>query len=421
MMRGLGAVAAAGLLLTGCAGAIIPANVSRPPVARAEEPRAEESRAPAPKVRITPATPVAPAPVSTAVGATARSSGVIAAPQFPAIDDAAARRALTAFKISCPVVIKRNDLSGLTRPADWVPACRAAASTRNDEAVRFFTSQFEAVQIGDGKAFATGYYEPEIAGSRTRDAQHQVPIYGRPRDLVSVDLGEFSEKLKGRTLFGRIAGNDFVPYADRAAIEKGALAGRGLEIAWAADAVELFFLQVQGSGRLRQADGSVIRIGYDGQNGRDYTGIGKLMKDRGLLGPGQTTMQGIMDYIRAHPAEGAAIMRENKSWVFFRELTGPGPLGALNIPVTPRGSVAADVMFVPLGAPVILSMDRADASGLWIAQDTGGAIKGTNRFDTFWGAGDDARITAGGMAARGTAFLLLPKGTLARLAAEATP
>jgi membrane-bound lytic murein transglycosylase A len=199
------------------------------------------------------------------------------------------------------------------------------------------------------------------------------------------------------------------------------LAGRGLEIAWAGDAVEFFFLQVQGSGRLKQPDGQVIRIGYAGQNGRDYTGIGRLMKERGLLGPGQTTMQGIIAYIRAHPAEGTAIMRENKSWVFFRELTGPGPLGALNIPVTPRGSVAADVMFVPLGAPVILSMDRADASGLWIAQDTGGAIKGANRFDTFWGAGDEARMIAGGMASRGTAFLLLPKGTLARLAAEPTP
>ncbi|MBP7135280.1 MAG: MltA domain-containing protein, partial [Sphingomonadaceae bacterium] len=165
-------------------------------------------------------------------------------------------------------------------------------------------------------------------------------------------------------------------------------------------------------------DGSVMRIGYDGQNGRDYTGIGKLMRDRGLLGPGQTSMQGILNWLHDHPDEGRAIMRENKSWVFFKELTGPGPIGALGLPVTGNATVAADPSFVPLGAPVFLSMDRLEATGLWIAQDTGGAIKGSNRFDTFWGAGARARALAGGMAARGTAFVLLPLGTLARIAQE---
>lgn len=411
-MRGTGAVAAAMLLLGGCAGKIIPPSAgARPPaISPAEQPG-----------RIVAATPVAPLPVSAAPGTTARTSGVIAAPIVPVVEDSAAKRALAAFRLSCPALLRRADTSGLTRQGDWASACSAASAAREADARAFFQDSFEAVQIGDGKAFATGYYEPEIDGSRTRDARHQVPVYGRPKDIVSVDLGEFSDKLKGRSVSGRIAGNDFVPYFDRAAIEQGALAGRGLEIAWAADPVELFFLQIQGSGRLRLPDGSVMRIGYDGQNGRDYTGIGKLMKDRGLLGPGQTSMQGIMAWLRANPEQGAQIMRENKSWVFFRELTGPGPLGALNVPVTPRGTVAADVAFVPLGAPVFLSMDRADASGLWIAQDTGGAIKGANRFDTFWGAGDEARAIAGGMSARGTAFVLLPKGTLARLAAEPTP
>jgi membrane-bound lytic murein transglycosylase A len=417
-MRRWGLVAAATLLASGCAGTVIPRSASSPPpvvTSETERPATQQAR-------IVPAKPVAPTPVASAPGTTARTSGVIAASGVPPIDDAQARRALTAFRISCPaLLLKRADQSGLTRPGDWAAACNAAKSTRPEDARSFFLTQFEPVQVGDGKAFATGYYEPEIEGSRTRDAAHQVPVYGVPKDLVSVDLGEFTERLKGRSVTGRIVGGDFVPYHDRAAIEQGALAGRGLEIAWAADPVEFFFLQVQGSGRLRQPNGQVIRIGYAGQNGRDYTGIGKLMKDRGLLGPGQTTMQGLIAYIRANPAEGTAIMRENKSWVFFRELTGPGPLGALNVPVTPRASVAADVMFVPLGAPVILSMDRADATGLWIAQDTGGAIKGSNRFDTFWGAGDEARLIAGGMASRGTAFLLLPKGTLARLAAEPTP
>ena len=137
-------------------------------------------------------------------------------------------------------------------------------------------------------------------------------------------------------------------------------------------------------------------------------------------GPGQypSSMQGIMQYLREHPAEGAELMRQNQSWVFFRELTGDGPLGALEVPVRRESSVAADPNYVPLGAPVFLDVDRGEADGLWIAQDTGGAIKGTNRFDTFWGAGTEARTIAGGMSARGQALLLLPKGTLARLGAQ---
>lgn len=184
----------------------------------------------------------------------------------------------------------------------------------------------------------------------------------------------------------------------------------------------MFFLQIQGSGRLRAPDGSVIRIGYAGQNGRAYTGIGSVMRQRGLLGsgPGQYSgsMQGIMQFVRENPEAGDALMRENKSFVFFRELTGDGPLGALGVPVRRESSVAADPAFVPLGAPVWLRMERPEASGLWVAQDTGGAIKGANRFDTFWGAGDDARVIAGGMSSRGDALLLLPKGTLARLGAS---
>ena len=373
-----------------------------------------------PPSAIAPQTPVAPAAVTAPTGANAVSVGLVAAPPFEAspFDAISATRAIKAFRLTCPALVKRTDQSGLTRSDDWRNVCDMATRTPDGNAASFFAEQFELVQVGDGKAFATGYYEPEIAGSRERREGYDVPIYRRPADLIEVDLGQFSDALKGKKIRGRVNGQNFVPYADRTEIEEGGLAGRGLEIAWAADPVEFFFLQVQGSGRLRLPDGGVMRIGYDSQNGRDYTGIGKLMKDRGLLGPGQTSMQGIMAWLRANPEEGRAIMRENKSWVFFRELTGPGPLGALGYQVTARASIAADPAFVPLGAPVLLSMDRADATGMWIAQDTGGAIKGANRFDTFWGAGDEARATAGGMSARGTAFVLLPKGTLARLEAE---
>ncbi len=407
-------LAATAALLSACSGRLIP------PAANLPLPRAE-TRPADPVARPQASTPIASAPVATATGPTAKTLGVVAAPVAAAesFDAASAARALKAFRISCPSLVRRTDQSGLTRGEDWRSVCAAAAAASDASAGNFFKEQFDIVQIGDGKAFATGYYEPEIAGSRTRRDGYAVPVYKRPPELVEIDLGQFSDSLKGKKIRGKVEGQSFVPFADRGAIEAGALAGRDLEIAWAADAAEFFFLQVQGSGRLRLPDGSVMRIGYDGQNGRDYTGIGKLMRDRGLLDPGQASMQGIIAYLNANPAEGAAIMRENKSWVFFRELTGAGPLGALGLPVTPRGTVAVDPLFVPLGAPVLLSMDRIDANGLWIAQDTGGAIKGSNRFDTFWGAGDAARATAGGMSARGTAFVLLPKGLLARLQAEA--
>lgn len=286
--------------------------------------------------------------------------------------------------------------------------------------MKFFERHFETVRVGTGEAFSTGYFEPQIAGTRERRSGYDAPVYGLPGDLTRAKQGDAEKLSSGRMLRGRYnAQGALVPYYTRGEIEDGALAGRGLELAWAADPVEFFFLQVQGSGRLHGPDGSVMRIGYAGQNGRGYTGIGRLMRERGLLGdgPGQHpgSMQGIMQYLRDKPEAGRALMRENESWVFFRELTGDGPIGALGVPVRRESSVAADPKFVPLGAPVWLDLDRGEADGLWIAQDTGGAIKGANRFDTFWGAGDDARRIAGGMQGKGKALLLLPKGTLKRL------
>ena len=407
-MRRWGIVAFA-LLLSACGARIVPPPASpsyRPPVGPVRQP--------------VPATPLPPVAGATTPGAgTAATAGLVAGPPISSlpIGDAAASRALAAFRLSCPALLRRTDTSGLTRTADWQPACDAARTVDPATARAFFAQWFESVQVGDGKAFATGYYVPEIAGSRDRRAGYDTPIYGRPDDLVDVDLGQFSADLKGKKIRGRVAGNSFIPYFDRAAIEQGMLGRHAPIVAWAADPIEMFFLEVQGSGILRLPDGGTMRIGYESQNGRDYTGIGALMRQRGLLASGQASMQGITQWLRDHPDQGRDIMRENKSFVFFRELDGP-PLGALNLPVTARVTVAADIRFVPLGAPVVLSMDRADAGGLWVAQDTGGAIKGANRVDTFWGAGDEARAIAGGMTAHGTAFLLLPTGTLARLQAE---
>ncbi|TCM39383.1 MULTISPECIES: murein transglycosylase A [Novosphingobium] len=383
-----------------------PKGASRPPV----KPPVHR---PAPK-------PPAPPQPGSAILAGVKAGPSVSSLPLGAADAAAA---LASFRESCPRVTVRQDASGLTRPADWRQACAAAASWGAKPAAQFFASYFETARIGDGKSFATGYYEPEIAGSRLPVPGYAVPVYAMPGDLVRAKAGDAAPTSNGRMPLGRYDGNgQFVPYYERAAIEQGVLAGKGLEIAWVADPVEFFFLQVQGSGRLRAPDGSVMRIGYAGQNGLPYTGIGGVMRDRGLVGsaPGQYSgsMQGIIQYIHDNPRDGQALMRENKSWVFFKELKGDGPLGALGVPVRAHASVATDPRFVPLGAPVWLRLDRREATGLWVAQDTGGAIKGANRFDTFWGSGEQARLTAGGMSGRGEALILVPNGTLARLGAR---
>ncbi|MEQ1510668.1 MAG: murein transglycosylase A [Sphingopyxis sp.] len=412
----LALVAFALLCLSACS-TIVPSGdgpVASPrPVASAPAP--EQATRPTSAIPGTtlPAAPV-PADATNAAGA-----GVVAAPDgaLRGLTTANAARALVAFRLSCPSLMRRTDASGLTQAGDWAAVCAAARGWNENDAVRFFADQLRAVQIGDGRGQATGYFEPEIAGSRTRSDRFATPVYGVPNDLIEVDLGQFSAALAGKRIRGRIENGRLTPYFDRAAIDGGALAGRGLEIAWAEDPVEFFFLQIQGSGRLRLPDGSVMRIGYASQNGRDYVGIGRLLRDRGVLQPGEASMQGLMGYLRRQEDGGAAVMRENPSWVFFRELSGAGPLGSLGVQVVARASVAADPAYIPLGAPVWLALDRAEPNGLWIAQDTGGAIRGANRVDTFWGAGAEARGIAGGMNARGAVLLLLPHASVERLLA----
>jgi len=382
------AVIALGVLLAGCATRTPPAL---PPVT-----------APAPQPAPVPAPPPEP------VIANARAAGVrLATPMLA--DPEQAARALAAFRTTCPALTRRSDASGLTVVADWQPLCVEAANVDPSAAAAFFRDRFDWVVVGPGEAFATGYYEPEIRGSRVATSEYATPIYRTPPDLIRCTRAD------GGTGRGRVdETGQCVLYFTRAEIEDGALAGRGLELAYAADPIELFFLHIQGSGRLLLPGGGVMRIGYDNQNGREYVAIGRVLRERGVLQPGAAGMKEIVAWMRANPVEGAALMRENLSYIFFKELTGPGPLGALALPVTPRGTVAADPKFVPLGAPVFLDVDRPEADGLWVAQDTGGAIKGANRFDTFWGAGAAAEATAGGMSASGQAMILLPKGAAAR-------
>lgn len=401
MKRALFTLGLSALTLSACASGVTPhASPATPSGAIAASPPVADKAA---------AQPVPTRDVTTAAGL-----GVVRGPQIATlqVDARKAALAMDSFRTSCPGLVRRTDNSGLTQNSDWVAACDAVKTWTND-AISFFAEHMDTVQVGTGRAFATGYFEPEIAGCRTPQAGCDVPVYKRPPDLIDVDLGQFSDDLKGRNIRGKVSGAKFVQYDDRAMIENGSLAGRGLEIAYASDAVEFFFLQIQGSGRLKLPDGNVMRIGYDSQNGRGYTGIGRLMRDRGLIT--DASMQGIVAFLAANSEEGRKIMQENKSYIFFRELTGAGPLGAMGYPVVGEASIAVDVKFIPLGAPVWLSMDRAEPNGIWIAQDTGGAIKGANRIDTFWGAGDRARLIAGGMAARGTALLFLPKAAVARL------
>ncbi len=358
-----------------------------------------------------PPPPLVVQPPPAPVGANALLTGLTVQPAKLLRQDEATR-ALTAFQASCAALLGREDASGLTRAGDWQPLCDEARTLDPSFASGFFFHRFDWVRIGDGRAFATGYYEPEIEGSRM-PLPGYTPVHGLPSDLVRCTRAD------GTAGRGRVdSSGRCISYFSRGEIEDGVLNGRGLEIAWAKDPVELFFLEIQGSGRVRLPDGSVMRIGYAGQNGRDYVAVGKLLRDRGIFQPGQATMQSIKDWIRANPEAGAALMRENLSYIFFRELTGAGPLGAMGVAVTPKGSVAADPKYVPLGAPVHLILDRADVSGLWIAQDTGGAIKGANRFDTFWGAGEQAVAAAGGLTASGSALLLLPKTSVARALAR---
>lgn len=359
--------------------------------------------APAPIPAPTPA-PV-PIPVIPPPPANALAAGVTlsAAPSFVGQMDAS--RALRAFQTSCPALLRRQDKSGLANAAAWTAVCAEAATVAPANASAFFRDRFLWVSVGTGKAFATGYYEPELAGSRTPQPGY-VPIYAVPQDLTRCTRPD------GGTGRGRVdETGTCVLYHSRPEIEDGALASKAQILAYAADPIELFFLHIQGSGRVRFPDGSVMRIGYADQNGREYIPVGRLLRERGLLPQGQTSMQHIVAWMRANPDQGRAIMRENLSYIFFRELTGPGPLGAMNVPVTERATVAADPNFVPLGAPVFLAMDRPEAYGFWVAQDTGGAIKGANRFDTFWGHGEEATRIAGGMAANGVALVLVPKGT----------
>ncbi|MEM6706259.1 MAG: MltA domain-containing protein [Acidobacteriota bacterium] len=305
--------------------------------------------------------------------------------------------------------------------SDWSKACAATPKGNDDDkARRFFESEFAVLQVLNRKetrGLFTGYYEPLLYGSRARSSRYSTPLYRNPGDMISVDLGAFRDDLDSRSVAGRLRGKRLLPYWDRGEIRGGALGGRGLELLWVDDPVDAFFLQIQGSGQVEIAGGGRLRVGYAGQNGHAYYAIGRELIERGALTRENVSLQTIRAWLEANPDEAEAVMATNRSFVFFREIKGEGPIGSLGVALTPERSLAVDRRFLPLGAPVFLSAEHPTEDGegtetlrrLLIAQDTGGAIRGPVRGDVFWGAGERAEEIAGRMKHEGELFLLLPK------------
>jgi membrane-bound lytic murein transglycosylase A len=311
----------------------------------------------------------------------------------------------------------------LKNKAAWQTICSNAAQLfQPDDASlhQFFEANFSPYQVlnadGSAQGLITGYYEPKLLGSRVKTARFRYPVYGVPDDLLTIDLSEVYPQLKDLRLRGRVQGKRVVPYFARADIESGKANLAGRELFWVENAVELFFLQIQGSGRIALPDGTNVKIGYAEQNGQPYSSIGKKLVEMGELKLEQASMQGIKLWGEQHPEKLPALLAMNPSFVFFRELPdqASNPLGALGVPLTEAYSIAVDPRSIPLGSPVFLSSTFPNSNEplnrLMLAQDTGGAIKGAVRADFFWGYGDEAGQQAGRMKQSGQLWVLFPKG-----------
>lgn len=319
-----------------------------------------------------------------------------------------------------PVWLK--SCSTLKNKPAWQAVCAAAQNMNNPDSAAiqaYFTQNFNVYrasnQDGTDTGLITGYYQPLLKGSRTKSAQYPHPIYRQPSDLVTVELGELYPELKYKRVRGKLVGNKLVPYMTRAEIEASPSPMSGTEIMWINDIIDVFFLQIQGSGLVQLDNGEQVQVGYADQNGHPYNSIGRLLVERGELTLDQASMQGIKNWARNNMEKLRDLLNSNPSYVFFRELPAglPGPLGALGVPVTGERSMAVDPKFVPLGAPAFLSTTQPNSTKLlkrlMMAQDTGGAIKGGVRADFFWGAGNEAGKQAGAMKQTGKIWVLLPK------------
>ncbi|GAB4362859.1 MAG: murein transglycosylase A [Kiloniellaceae bacterium] len=312
--------------------------------------------------------------------------------------------------------------------ADWRGPCAdlAAVTEGDDAALRALLEQdFRPFAVADASktegardGLFTGYYEAELKAAAAPTAPGATPLYRLPDDLVTVDLALFRADLAGEKLVGRVDGNRVVPYLTRKEIDAGALKGRGLELAWAADPVDAFFLHVQGSGRVVFPDGRVQRVGFAGSNGHPFYAIGRALIDEGIIDRSSASMQQIRDWLRANPQRAAEIMQRNARYIFFRPIDGEGPIGAQGVALTPGRSLAVDSALLPLGVPLWLDTTWPATDKplrrLMVAQDVGSAIKGAVRGDFFWGSGEPALEQAGRMKQTGRYYLLLPKAVAER-------
>lgn len=370
-----------------------------------------------------PAPMPAPTPPPTALPATFARATWSDLPGFAAD---LVSEAWPAFRVGC-----RALLENAVTATSWRKPCDAAEAVdgRDETAVRaFLVEHFSpyAIAFPDGRRFGlvTGYYEPRLAGSRARTARYTVPIYAPPDDLLVVDLALLHPELKDRRVRARVEGRRVVPYWNRSEIEAGNAALADKVLAYVADPIDAFFLQIQGSGRIELPDGSIMRVGYADQNGHPYRSVARVLIERGELTLERSSMQAIREWGDANPAKLPALLDENPSYVFFREIEPPrpgtldaaidGPLGALGVPLAARRTIAVDPRTIPLGVPVWLAttfpMSDRPIERLVLAQDTGGAIRGAVRADFFWGYGDEAGREAGHMRQQGRMWLLWPIG-----------
>ena len=340
---------------------------------------------------------------------------------LPGWSDDAVAQAWPAFLAGCSALVAHPATA-----AAWREACAAATATpRDSPSVRaFFERYFNAYRAlgpdGSDTGLATGYYEPLLDGSRAPSERYRYPLFAPPDDLLTVDLSEVYPQLEGARVRGRLDGKRVVPYWSRADIERGKARLAGKELVFVDDPLKAFFLEVQGSGRIRLAEGGIIRLGYADQNGRPYRSIGRVLVERGALREEDATMQGIEAWARAHPDELPALLDANPSYLFFREVVPEpnaaidGPVGTLGVPLAAGRAIAVDPRSIPLGAPVYLATNWPGSElplrRLTLAQDTGGAIRGPLRVDLFWGAGEEAALSAGRMREPVELWLLWPKG-----------
>ncbi len=336
--------------------------------------------------------------------------------RLPHVQDKAWEPALNAFQRSCEVM-KDNSI--------WKDVCREALATDPIGAQRFFLANFtpwkvfitneDALLVQD-TGIMTGYYEPELLGSRTQHAPFLYPIYSVPSDLLTIDLAELYPQLKGLRLRGKLEGHRVVPYDDRAKIQSRTDLAP-FAIAWVSDPVDAFFLHIQGSGRIRLPDGSFMRVGFADQNGHKYHSIGTWLIREGHLKSHELSMQRIRRWAQNNPSRVNEALAQNPSYVFFEERAGSpelGPLGAQGVPLTPETSVAVDLRYWRLGTPFIVAASQSNPElnivRPVIAQDTGGAIRGIIRFDYFWGFGHKAGEVAGRQKSNSFSWVLVPKG-----------